>query len=128
MQGAGSANGSPIIQYDQQNNPWFKWQFTSEGDGFYGLFSLNALTRVLCVDNASTTPAANTQLWDYNPSNIGDQVERIWPKTSGKFKFYFKHDGMSWDIPGGATGNNVNLQQYPDNGYAWQEFSLERTP
>lgn len=24
IQGAGSANGSPIIQYDQQNNPWFK--------------------------------------------------------------------------------------------------------
>ena len=126
VQGAGSTNGSPIIQYDQQNNPWFKWSFTSESDGFYGLFSLNAPTRVLCVNNASTAPAANTQLYDYNPSNIGDQKIRIVPKTDGKYKFYFGHDGMSWDIPGGATGNNVNLQQYPDNANSWQEFALER--
>ncbi|BDI28857.1 hypothetical protein CCAX7_009080 [Capsulimonas corticalis] len=128
IQGAGSANGSPIIQYQQENNPWFKWQFTSEGDGFYGLFSLNAPSRVLCVVNGSSAAAANTHLWDYNVNNAGDQKIRIWPKTSGKFKFYFGHDNMSWDIPGGATGNNVNLQQYPDNGYPWQEFSLERTP
>ncbi|BDI28856.1 hypothetical protein CCAX7_009070 [Capsulimonas corticalis] len=126
IQNQGSANGSPIIQYQQENNPWFKWQFTSEGDGYYGLFSLNAPSRVLCVQNASTAAAANTHLWDYNPSNIGDQKIRIVPKTDGKFKFYFGHDGMSWDIPGGATANNTPLQQYPDNGNAWQEFSLER--
>jgi hypothetical protein len=128
VQGAGSANGSPIIQYDGQNNPWFKWTFTSEGDGFYGLFSLNAPGRVLCVKDGSYAAGYNTHLWDYNPSNAGDQKLRIVPKTNGKFKFYWKHDGMTWDIPGGATGNNVNLQQYPDNGNSWQEFGLERTP
>ncbi|MEO7899871.1 MAG: RICIN domain-containing protein, partial [Capsulimonas sp.] len=128
VQGAGSTNGSPIIQYDGQNNPWFKWTFTSEGDGFYGLFSLNAPTRTISVVNGSVAAAANTQLWDYNVNNVGDQKVRILPKTSGKFKFYFKHDGMSWDMPGGNTANNVPLQQYPDNGFPWQEFSLERTP
>ena len=128
IQGAGSTNGSPIIQYDQQNNPWFKWKFTNEGDGWYGLFSLNAPTRVLCVVGGSTANAANCHLWDYNPSNVGDQKIRIAPQLDGKFKFYFAHDGMSWDIPGGQTGNNVPLQQYPNNSFPWQEFSLERIP
>ncbi len=126
VQNQGSTNGSPIIQYLQENNPWFKWQFNSVGDGFYGLASLNAPSRVLCVQNASTAAAANCHLWDYNPNNIGDQEIRIVPKTDGKFKFYFGHDGMSWDIPGGNTANNVPLQQYPDNANPWQEFSLER--
>lgn len=126
VQGAGSANNTPIIQYTQENNPWFKWNFTSEGDGYYGLFSLNAPSRVLCVANASKAAGYYCQLYDYNPNNIGDQKVRIVPKTDGNFKFYFAHDGMSWDIPGGATTNNAPLQQYPDNGNPWQEFTLQR--
>lgn len=126
VQKASSTNGSPIVQYDQQNNPLYKWQFMSKGDGFYGVFSLSAPGRVISIRNAASAPAYSTQLWDYNPSNVGDQKVRIVPHTDGKFKFFFKHDGMSWDIPGGSTANNVNLQQFPDNNSAWQTFGLER--
>jgi len=125
---SGSTNGSAIIEYDWQSNPWFKWLFTNEGQGWYGTFSLNAPTRILCVAGGSTAAAANCHLWDYNPSNIGDQKVRIVPKTDGKYKFYFAHDGMSWDIPGGQAANYTPLQQYPDNGNVWQEFGLERAP
>lgn len=127
VQGMGSTNGALIIQYDRENNPWFKWRFESVGDGNYKLSSLNALTRVLSVVSGSTANAANTNLWDYNAANNYQKV-RIKPLLNGKFKFYFVHTGMSWDIPGGATGNNINLQQYPDNGFTWQQFSLERVP
>jgi hypothetical protein len=126
---AGAQNGAPIIQYDYQTNPWFQWNFTNEGDGWYALFSVNSPGRVISVDNDSTANAASTQLWDYNASDTsGSQQVRIEPRLDGKFKFYFKSDGMSWDMPGGQTGNNIPLQQYPDNGNPWQEFSLERKP
>lgn len=128
VQGAGGQNGAQIIQYVTQDNSWFKWTFTNEGDGWYGLFSQNSPTRVISVVNSSTANAANTQLWDYNVNNVGDQKVRILPKTNGRFKFYFKHDGMTWDIPGGQYGNDIHLQQYPDNGNIWQEFYMERTP
>jgi hypothetical protein len=128
VQSAGSTNGSPIIQYEFQNNPWFKWRFESVGEGQLKASSLNALSRVLCVVGGSTASAANTHLWDYNPSNVGDQKLRVRPMTDGKFKFYFVHTGMSWDIPGGNTSNNTPLQQYPDNGFGWQRFLLERVP
>ena len=128
IQGGGSANTSPIIQYSWENNAWFKWTFTSEGDGFYGLFSQNAPTRVLCVVNGSSAAGANTHLYDYNVNNAGDQKIRILPKTNGKYKFYWKHDGMTWDIPGGNGNVNTPLQQYPDNGNSWQDFTLERIP
>lgn len=125
-QGASGQNGAPIIQYNWESSPWFDWQFVSEGAGWYALSSLNAPGRVLCVDQGSSAPGISCHLWDYNPNNAGDQKVRILPKTDGKYKFYFEHDGMSWDMPGGQTGNNVPLQQYPDNGNSWQEFSLER--
>ena len=126
IQNSGSANGSPIIQFDYQANPWFQWQFLSVGAGNYEVSSLNATGRCLCVVNASTSNGANTQLYDYNPNNVGDQKVRILPLTNGKYKFHFVHDGMSWDMNGGQSNNNIPLQQYPDNGNEWQQFELVR--
>lgn len=126
IQNQGSTNTSPIIQYDFQPNAWFKWQFLSVGAGNYEVSSLNATSRCLCVVGGSTANAANCHLYDYNPSNAGDQKVRIKPLTNGKYKFYFVHDGQSWDIPGGRTDNNAPLQQYPDNGNEQQQFELVR--
>ncbi|MBC8062126.1 MAG: glycoside hydrolase family 127 protein [Clostridiaceae bacterium] len=126
IQNKGSTNGSKIIQYDYEDNPWFKWRFENVGDGWSKVSSLNALTRVISVSNGSTTPGAYLHLWDYNTSNIGDQKVRIVPRTDGKFKFFFAHDGQSFDIPGGQTGNNIPVEQNTPNQVSWQEFTLER--
>lgn len=125
VQGSGSTNGSLIIQYTWENNPWFKWRFESVGSADLRASSLNALTRVISVIGASTTAGQGTQLYDYNAANTGDQKLRITPKTNGRFKLYFVHDGMSWDIPAGQTGDNIPLQQYPNNTNAWQDFLIE---
>lgn len=124
-QGGGNSNGTSIIQYTYQNNPWFKWHFDGVGNGHLQAWSLNG-GRAISVRNSSTAAGAATQLWDYNPSNVGDQKLRILPMTNGKTKFYFLHTGMSWDIPGGSGANDAPLQQYTNNGNIWQLFSLER--
>jgi len=128
VQHAGNTNGARIIQYQFEPSAWFKWRFESVGDGFLKASSLNALGKVLCVEGGSTAPAHWCHLWDYNPANVGDQKLRIVPKPNGKFKFYFASDGQSWDIPGGQTANDVELDQLPNNTNPWQEFSLERVP
>jgi hypothetical protein len=128
VENMGSTNGSPIIQYSYENNPWFKWRFESVTNGHLRASSLNALTRVISVVNGTSNNGEDCHLWDYNVANPGEQKLRILPKTNGLFKFYFVHDGMSWDIPGGNSANNVRLEQYPNNGNAWQDFLLERTP
>ena len=126
VENSGSSNGNPVIQYSWESNPWFKWRFESVTNGHLRASSLNALTRVLCVVNGTSVNGEDCQIYDYNPANAGDQKLRVLPKTNGKFKFYFVHDGMSWDIPAGNGANNVRLEQYPDNANAWQEFLLER--
>ncbi len=123
---SGSSNGNGIVQYAWENNRWFGWRFESTTNGHLKATSLNALSRVLCVAGASTAAAANCHLYDYNPSNNGDQKLLIVPKTNGFFKFRFVHSNMAWDIPGGNNANLTPLQQYPDNANAWQEFQLER--
>jgi hypothetical protein len=128
VQNMGTANGDRIVQSTFAPGPSFQWRFETVGDGYLKVSSLGALAKVLCVEAASTAPAHWCHLWDYNSANIGDQKVRIVPEPDGKFKFYFAFDGQTWDIPGGQTGDGVELDQYTDNANPWQEFSLERVP
>jgi beta-L-arabinofuranosidase (glycosyl hydrolase family 127)/glycosyl hydrolase family 127 (putative beta-L-arabinofuranosidase)/ricin-type beta-trefoil lectin protein len=124
----GSANGDRIIQYAFEPNPWFLWRFQSVGEGMLEVASLNAPSKALCVEGAATTAGHWCHLWEYNPANVGDQKVRLVPQTDGTVKLYFAHDGQSWDVPGGQTGNEIELDQYPDNANPWQRFRLERAP
>jgi hypothetical protein len=124
VQGGGSANGSAVVQYDWQNNPWFQWNFVNKADGWYACYTLNASTEVISVDGDSNQQGTGTQLWNYN--NDTAQQSRIVPVTDGTFRFYFEFDGMSWDMHLGGTGNNVLLDQYPDNNTSSQHFQLDR--
>ncbi len=126
IQAGANGNGSPVVQYDEQAGPAFQWRFGSVGAGYYKMASLNALTRALGVIGGSTAAAANTQLSDYTVTTAGAQQVRLLPLTDGHFKFYFAHDGLSFDVPGGQTANNVPLQQSPDSGNLWQRFDLKR--
>lgn len=124
--GGGTVDGSSIVQYNWSEDPSFKWKFTNEGDGWNAIFSLNSTLKTITVPSASTTAGAHLQLWQYNSGNIGNQHVRISPRLDGTCKLYFQHDGMSWDIGGGNTGNNANVNQYPNTANAWQNFKLER--
>jgi Ricin-type beta-trefoil lectin domain-like len=125
--GGNTGNGTRINQWSYDDNgPNQRWGLApTESSNHFRIVSW-ASGKCACIDQDSTAPGAQLHAWDYNVSNAGDQKVRISPRTNGRFKFYFVHDNMSWDIPGGQTGNFVLLQQYPDNGNAWQEFWLER--
>lgn len=125
--GRGTANGTPIVQYDWESNPWYQWQFTSVSDGYYSCFSLYS-SRLICIRNESSTPGAILNLWDYDPNNTGGQRIRIMPKTNGTFKFYFKLDGQCWDVANGSSTNNAPLQQWTEAGTPQQTFKMERVP
>lgn len=126
VQGAENANGSPIIQYDWQNNSWFKWDFVNTSNGWYAAEPLNATGSAISIDGDSTTVGTDTQLWTY--SNDTAQQFRIEPQTSGLFSFFFDSDGLCWDIQNGGTADGTPLDQYTDNSTASQLFALQRAP
>ncbi|MES2475103.1 MAG: phosphatidylinositol-specific phospholipase C domain-containing protein [Verrucomicrobiota bacterium] len=126
IENSGNSNSDAIVQYAWENNLWFNWRFESVTNGHLKASSLNALSRVIGVRDASVSNGAATQLYDYQTANVGNQKLRILPKTDGTFKFRFVHSDMAWDIPGGNAANLVPLEQYPDNANVWQDFQLER--
>lgn len=123
---SGSSNGNAIVQYSWENNPWFVWRMEGVTNGHLKASSINALGRVIGIPGASNVAGTDSQLYDYNVANVGDQKLRIIPKTNGLFKFRYVHSDMAWDLPGGNTANLIPLEQYPDNGNSWQDFQLER--
>lgn len=126
IENMGYSNTNRIVQYSWENNLWFAWRMEGVTDGHLKASSMNALSRVLGVPDASMAAGTDCHLYDYNTGNVGDQKLLIIPKTNGLFKFHFVHSNMAWDIPGGNEANLVPLEQYPDNANAWQEFQLER--
>jgi hypothetical protein len=124
-QGGSTANGTQVVQYDWANSSSYIWNFANTTAGWYACNNQSSATpKAISVNAGSTTPGMYTQLWDYN--NAPEQQCRIVPQTDGTFRFYFKHDGQSWDITGAGTSNNTVLDQYPDNGTLAQKFILQR--
>lgn len=124
---SGSSNGNAIVQYSWENNPWFKWRFESVGEGTLKASSLNALTRTISVLAGASANGSSCELRDYNAANNGYQKLRIEPLLDGRFKIFFVHSLRSWDIPGGATGNSAQMEQWDYVGNPWQKFLLEHT-
>jgi len=126
ISGGGISDGSSIVQYNWADDTSFRWKFVSAGDGWLAAYSLHSTLKTITVPSALTTAGENLELWQYNSGNVGNQDLRISPRLDGTCKFYFQHDGMSWDIGGGSTGNNVGVNQYPNTPNTWQNFKLER--
>ncbi|SDC26761.1 Ricin-type beta-trefoil lectin domain-like [Paenibacillus sp. UNCCL117] len=123
--GAGTTNGTPIIQWGFETNNWFKWKFESVGDGYYKVVNLNASTKVADVAEVSLQAGAEVHLWDY--VNAANQQVRLVPQQDGSFKFYFKHSNMAWDISGVSRDNGAKLTQYTEATGDNQKFYLEKS-
>ncbi len=131
-QASGSTNGTPVVQYTGTDGSWFHWQLNSVGDGNLEVAHGGGAISVTgggTSSGGSTTAGAAIDYYTYNAANPTGQQVQILPLTNGLVKFYWVHDGMSWDIPGNSTSVNTVLQQavdVPDS--AEQEFSLLRRP
>jgi beta-glucanase (GH16 family) len=125
--GRGTADGTAVVTYSWEANPWYQWNFSSVSDGWYSIFSLYS-NRLICLLNESSSPGDPLVLWDYDPYNTGGQRIRLEPETNGTYKFYFKLDGQCWDIPNDSGAENTPLQQWNDVGSPQQTFNLERVP
>lgn len=125
--GGGNTNGTLIIQYSWEDNPWFKWRFESIGDGLYKISSLHALTRCIAVRFASTTAGELLHLWDYNATYVDEKLTIV-PELNGMFKFRFNFNNLFWDIPGNSNANSTSVTQWNNNTFPQQKFILQKVP
>ncbi|GAA5127030.1 hypothetical protein GCM10023212_31210 [Luteolibacter yonseiensis] len=125
VEGSDGANGASIVQSALRNTDSFKWHFFPNGEGWERMSSHVNGNRAVGVDGGSQTEGADAIYWDYSPDSQSEKI-RLLPLPSGKFKLYFKHSGMVWDVFGGSGADGTPIRQYPSNDYNRQLFSLER--
>lgn len=122
----GGANGQAVAQKTKQDNSSFRWHFFGNGGGWERASANVNHNRAVSVVGGSQSAAAKLEFRDFD-ANFQAQKIRLQPLTNGKFKFVFKHSGMVWDIPGGTSAEDVQLEQHTSNSYNRQQFILERT-
>jgi len=121
----GTTNETPIVQNTASTANSYRWIFNSAGEGLLRLASRARTSASIEVSGGAST-AANAPLQMMYQSQ---QSVRIVPQTDGRAKFYWTHDGMSWEVPGNSVTPNTTLVQNPNAAESpAQEFQLQRVP
>jgi len=114
--GAGTANGTPLIQssYHAGNNQ--KWYVTTLGSGQYNALGV-ASGRSVDVNGASQANNAVVDLWDYAGGN--NEKFTLADQGGGYFNVVFVHSGKAMQVLNNSTSSGAAIVQYTlgANGY-----------
>ena len=107
--GAGSTNGTPLIQstYHGGNNQ--RWYVTSLGNGQYNAFGV-ASFRSAEVNGASQSNNAVVDLWDYAGGN--NQKFTLADQGGGYYNVVFVHSGKAMQVLNNSSSNGAAIVQY----------------
>ena len=123
----GTTNGTPVIQWNcnQQQNQ--QWQFQPTDSGYYKIVNRNASSEVVSVKDSGTINGSLVHIWQYYSGNTSQQ----WmPVALGNryYKFVGRGSSLCLDVPGASTVDGVQLQIWSCNGTGAQSFRLVAQP
>jgi hypothetical protein len=122
--GSSTANGTVVQQYTCNNTFAQHWQFQEAGGGYRRVNNRNAVPQVWDISGGpgATGNGAKLLLWSYvNGSNQQWLPESL---GGGFYRFRARHSNRCLDVPGMATTQSLQLQQWDCNGSNAQSFSL----
>lgn len=121
--GAGTANGTNVQIWEDNNSAAQEWRITSLGDGAYTLINTNS-GKALDVAGTGTADGTNVHIWqDYG----GNAAQRWVLKLSNNgWKLINPNSGKVLDVEGGNSANGTNVQIWSDYGNAAQTWQLHR--
>ncbi|GAA1000957.1 RICIN domain-containing protein [Acrocarpospora macrocephala] len=123
---AASANGTAVQQYSCNGSTAQSWQFQATSGGYFRVNSALNAAQVWDVTNVSAADSAPIQLWAYGGGN--NQQWQAVEEPGGSYHFVNRLSGKCLDVPGAATGDSVQFQQYTCNGTAAQSFTFGGGP
>ena len=122
VQGASTANGAGIQQWDYVGGNNQKWQLVGVNTQYYEIVSVNS-GKVLDVRSASTANGALIQQWDY--LGAANQHWQLVPvDSSGNYEVVNKNSGRALDAQGVSVSNGALIQQWNYLGGNNQEWQL----
>jgi hypothetical protein len=121
--GAGTANGSNVDIWTDENAPQEKWIITSLGDGTYKIINVNS-NKALDVNSALTANGSNVDTWDY-VSGTPNEKWKIIETTDGSYKLIDFNSNKALDVYGAVTADGSNVDIWDDvSGATNEEWNL----
>lgn len=111
VQGAGTANGTPVILWPNSTPSTLnqQWKVTNVGGGYYKLQPLHALTKTFDVTNAATIDGTPIQIYADNGT-----VAQKWQIKSVGNGYYVmapaNAPSKQLEVAGGSTANGTRIQ------------------
>lgn len=119
--GAGTSNGTQLIQWPYGGGNNEQWTLTSLGNGQYKLIGVQS-GRSINVANASTSDGANMLLWDYNGAE--NEVFSFASSASGYYTPIFVCSGKAMTISGDSTAGGASVVQQTYDGRQSQQWQF----
>ena len=123
--GAGTANGTPILQWScgsgQANQ---QWQFSATDSGYYVITNRNAAGNQQVVDLPNSSTADGTKLTTWARNSGANQQWQPVRQSDGNYHFVSRSSGKCLDIPGASTADGALVEQWTCNGTGAQSFQL----
>jgi hypothetical protein len=121
---SGSANGTNVQIFHDNDTETQKWCIQNTGNGIYKLISMHS-GKVLDVNHSGTTDGTNVQIWDDNGSAA--QRWRLQAIDNGHvFKLLNVISRKALDVDRSETTNGTNVHIWTDNGTKAQQWQLIR--
>jgi hypothetical protein len=117
----GTANGTNVQIYTDNNGVNQIWNVTANGDGTYKFLNPNS-GKVLDVASSGTADGTNVQIYTDNSGT--NQKWWIVKNSDGTYKITSALSGKALDVANAGTANGTNVQIWTDIGGTAQKWRL----
>jgi Beta-1,3-glucanase/Ricin-type beta-trefoil lectin domain-like len=122
--GAGTTNGTPILQWPCAGQSNQQWQFTPTDSGYYTITNRNAAGNQQVIDVPASSTADGTDLDTWGLNSGANQQWLPVLQSDGSYHLVSRNSGKCLDVTGASTTNGTLLEQWTCNGGSNQSFQL----
>ncbi|TDB77954.1 non-reducing end alpha-L-arabinofuranosidase family hydrolase [Micromonospora sp. KC723] len=123
VNGASTADGARLIQWNRTNANNQQFQFVDSGGGYYRLRARHS-GKVAAVSGSSTANGGAIVQW--TDSNGTNQQFRLVDSDGGYVRLVNRNSGKALEVAGLSTADGANIQQWDDWNGANQQWQLVR--
>ncbi|MGY5045403.1 RICIN domain-containing protein [Streptomyces sp. 900105755] len=113
--GAGTAQGTPVVQAAVTSGTDQNWTLVAAGSGLYKI-QQQASGLLLGVTNAGTSAGGTALIWGDN--GTADHLWQLIPSSDGYYKIANYNSGLLLGVTGMSTSPGAQVLQWDDNGTA----------
>jgi O-glycosyl hydrolase len=119
--GAGTANGTKILQWTYNGGTNQQWRLARNTAGYYTITGVGS-GKALDIPFATTWPGTQLQLW--TPTGNPNQQWQIAPTDNGSYLIESRLDGYRLDVWNNSTTDGGLIDVWPAGGTANQQWTL----